>query len=310
MQHSRLPFLVLVVGVLIASTAAIMITGAIQIGVEPITIAAGRITIAAVILTPIVLIKSGNEIRRLERRDWGWGIVAGICLALHFATWISSLAYTSIASSTALVTTNPVFVALVSWLIFRERLRMGTWIGVLLTVTGSILIGFSDSGGGAGSNPILGDILALLGAMTVSGYFLVGRRLRTRISLLPYIWLVYSSAAVVLLIGMQLAGQSLLGLPPLAYLLLLGLALGPQLLGHSAFNWAIKYLSATLVTVAILGEPIGSAILALLIFGQTVQPLQILGGSILLGGIAIATLAERKVQPPETTLEVEQNPAI
>lgn len=304
-QRQFLPFAVLAVGVLIASTAAIMISGALQLGATPLSIAAGRLLLAALILTPIAWGRAGAELRRIERRDWLWGLGSGGFLAIHFATWISSLDYTSIASSTALVTTNPIFVALASWLIFRERLGWGVWLGVLLTVLGSALIGFSDRSGGAGTNPLLGDALALLGAVSASGYFLVGRSLRTRVSVLPYIWLVYSTAALLLLLWMLLAGQTLLGLSPQVYLLLLGLALGPQLLGHTAFNWAIKYLSATVVTVAILGEPIGSAVLALLILEQPVERLQLLGGAVLLAGIAVATLGERQRQPVVEVAEAE-----
>ncbi|NNJ09637.1 DMT family transporter [Chloroflexales bacterium ZM16-3] len=296
MNRSAVPYAILFVGVLIASTASIMITGAINLGISPIAIAAGRISLAALILTPLAWAKAGPELRRVSRRDLGLAMIAGICLAAHFASWISSLAYTSVASSTALVTTNPVFVALATWLIFRERLTVGTWVGVLLTVVGSALIGLSDRSG-AGAAPLLGDGLALLGAVTVSGYFLLGRLLRARMSLLPYIWLVYTTAAVVLLVANVFIGQSLLGLPPVGYLLILGLALGPQLLGHTAFNWAIKYLSPTLVTVAILGEPIGSAAMALLMFQQPLLPLQLAGGAVLLLGIAVAILAEHRRSP-------------
>lgn len=293
-QRQLLPFAVLALGVLIASTAAIMISAAIDLGATSLSIAAGRLALAALILTPIAWGKAGAELRRIERRDWLWGVGAGVFLAIHFATWISSLSYTSVASSTALVTTNPIFVALASWLIFRERLGWGVWLGVLLTICGSALIGLSDTGGGGGSNPLLGDALALLGAVCVSGYFLVGRTLRTRLSILPYIWLVYSSAAVILVIWMLLAGETLLGLDSRIYLLLVGLALGPQLLGHTSFNWAIKYVSATIVTVAILGEPLGSALLALIVLDQPVVPLQLVGGALLLAGIAVATLTEHQ----------------
>jgi drug/metabolite transporter (DMT)-like permease len=304
-QRQFLPFAVLALGVLIASTAAIMITGALRLGATSLSIAAGRLVVAALILTPIAWGTAGAELRRIERRDWLWGVGAGVFLAVHFAAWISSLDYTSVASSTALVATNPIFVALASWLLLRERLAWGVWLGVLLTVFGSALIGLSDRGGSGGSNPLLGDALALLGALCASGYFLVGRSLRTRLSTLPYIWLVYSSAALILLIWMLLAGQTLLGLQPQVYLLLLGLALGPQLLGHTSFNWAIKYLSATVVTVAILGEPLGSALLALLLLQQPIQTLQLIGGGLLLAGIAVATLAERQTQRPIEIAEAE-----
>ncbi len=302
MNRSMAPYAVLFVGVLIASTSSIMITGAIGLGISPLTIAAGRISMASLILTPLAWAKAGPELRRVSRRDLGLAMIAGLCLAAHFASWISSLAYTSVASSTALVTTNPVFVALATWLIFRERLTFGAWAGVLLTVLGSALIGLSDRSG-AGAAPLLGDGLALLGAVTVSGYFLLGRLLRARLSLLPYIWLVYSTAAVVLLAAIALTGQTLLGLPPVGYLLILGLAVGPQLLGHTSFNWAIKYLSPTLVTVAILGEPIGSAAMALLMFHQPLMPMQLAGGGVLLFGIAVATLAERRPPRPDPALD-------
>jgi drug/metabolite transporter (DMT)-like permease len=294
-RPSSFPYLVLLGGVLIASTAAIMITFARDAGTHPLVISAGRIAFASVILTPIALLRSAREIRSLSRRDWGLGLLSGVFLAVHFASWISSLAYTSVASSTALVTTNPVFVALVSYALWRERIGRTALLGILLTLFGSVLIAISDGGGGSGSNPLLGDLLALLGAVCVTGYFLIGRDLRRHIAILPYIWLVYSTAAVVLLLWMALAGYTLLGLPSGVYLLLLLLAVGPQLLGHTAFNWSIKYLSATFVTVAILGEPIGSTILALILLPeQRLQPLQIAGGVLLLAGIAIATLAERQ----------------
>lgn len=299
-QRSFLPYVVLFTGVLIVSTAAVMISNAIHLGAHPLTVAAGRLTVAALILTPIAWTRSGTELRQISRRDWRWALASGVFLAVHFASWISSLAYTSVASSTALVSTNPIFVALASIIFFRERLSRGVWIGILLTVLGASIIGFSDHEGGSGTNPLLGDALALLGAISGSGYLLVGRSLRSRLSLLPYIWMVYSTAAVVLLIWMTLAGYSLLGLPPIVYVLLLGLAIGPQLLGHTTFNWALKYLSATFVTIAILGEPIGSAILAVIVLGQSIATLQLIGGTVLLGGIGIATLAEHRasVTPP------------
>lgn len=289
---------------LVGSTAAIMIKMAIDLGVQPLAVATGRISLAALILTPVAWSRSSAEIRAITRSDWVWGIGAGVFLASHFMTWISSLAYTSVASSTALVTTNPIFVALVSLFILRERLPSQAWLGILLTITGSVFVALSDHTANAGSSPLLGDTLALLGAISVSGYFLLGRRLRARLSLLPYIWVVYTTAAAILIITSFLLGHTLLGWPPQIYLLFLGLALGPQLLAHSAFNWALRYLSATVVTVAILGEPIGSALMAMVVLRQPLQGLQMLGGFVLLAGIAVTTFAER-VTPPVETVAVE-----
>lgn len=293
-HHSWFPFVVLLGGVAVASTAAIAITSLIADGVGLLAIATGRLGLAALILTPITLATRRDELRRLTRRQIGLALLSGAFLAVHFAAWISSLAYTSVASSTALVTTNPIFVALVSWLIWRERLGPRALVGIGLSFLGSLLIALSDQSGGSGSNPLLGDVLALVGALFVTGYLLTGRELRRDMHILPYIWLVYTTAAVILLLWMALAGQTLFGFPRQVYLLLLGLAVGPQLLGHTSFNWSIKYLSATFVAVAILGEPISSTVLALVLLPeQRLQPLQLAGGLVLMLGIAVATLAER-----------------
>jgi drug/metabolite transporter (DMT)-like permease len=288
------PYVVLAAGVVITSFASILIRYAQGADVPSLTIAAGRLLFAALILSPLAWWRVGSELRRLERRDLLFALGSGAFLALHFASWISSLEFTSVASSAALVSTNPLWVGLASLLLFRERLTWPTMAGIGLTLIGTIFIGLSDSASSSAPNPTLGNSLALIGAAAGSGYLLIGRNLRRRVSVLAYIWLVYSSAAVVLVCWALLAGQSLLGLSPVAYLLILGLAIGPQLLGHTSFNYALSALSATFIAVAILGEPVGSAILALLIFGETFAPLQLLGFILLLTGIAIAALGERR----------------
>ena len=287
--------MILAAAVLIVSCAAILIRVAQGEGVNSITIAAWRLTIAAALLWPLVWKSASKEIGAWRKQDWLLGGVAGLFLALHFAAWISSLAYTSVASSTALVTTNPIWIALVSWLFFRERL--GGWLvfGIAAAIAGSALIFLSDAhlaDGIGGSNPMLGNLLAVVGSLTVCGYLLIGRRLRRTMSLLPYIWLVYTTAAVVLMMTAVLSGATLSGFSTLAWLCLIGLALGPQLLGHSAINWALKHVSATFIAITILGEPIGSALLAWLIFGERFAPLQLAGFAMLLAGIYLASRGE------------------
>jgi drug/metabolite transporter (DMT)-like permease len=291
-------YLILLGGVCMIATAAILIRLAQQRGLTTPVIAAGRLGFAALILLPIVALRAWPDLRGLGRRDVLLGVGAGALLALHFSAWISSLAYTSVASSAALVTTTPLWVALAGWLLLRERLLALTLLGVLLTIGGSALIGLSDGmrGGGAlAPQPLLGDGLALLGALAAAGYFLIGRELRRRLSILAYIWLAYTSAALILL-ALALAAGAGAGAPasPLDYALLLGLAVGPQLLGHTAFNWALRHLSATFVAVATLGEPIGAALLALLIFGEGFAPLQLVGFGLLLLGIGVAARGERR----------------
>jgi drug/metabolite transporter (DMT)-like permease len=296
MRNRALPFLVLAAGVLVTSTASILIRFAQAEGVPSLSIAAGRLAIAALLLTPLAWSRNGADLRRLGRRDLLLAAASGVFLAIHFATWISSLAYTSVASSVALVSTNPLWAGLASVLIFRERLRRGIVAGILLTLGGTALILLSDSGAEAAarhSAPLLGNLLALIGALAVTGYFLIGRALRQRLPLLAYIWLVYGTAAVVLVATAAVAGRPLYGFSPLAWLCLLGLALGPQLLGHSSLNWALRYLSATFVAVALLGEPAGSALLALAFFGERFAPLQLAGFVLLLAGIYAAARSEQ-----------------
>jgi drug/metabolite transporter (DMT)-like permease len=299
-------YLVLFAGVLMAASASILIREAQQLGMPSPSIAALRLGFAALVLLPIALLRARAELVQLSRRELGLGIGAGAFLGAHFFSWILSLEYTSVASSVAMVTTSPLWLALAAWLM-RERLSRLMWAGIFFTMLGSVVIGFSDSSGSNGSNALLGDALALLGAIAIAGYFLIGRTLQRRLSTLAYVWLVYTSAAVFLAIAALAAGDAgnhsgglaplngvaILGYPLLAYLLTLGLALGPQLLGHTALNWSLRHLSPTFVAVATLGEPVGSALLALLIFGQQFQPLQLLGFVVLLAGILIAVRGER-----------------
>lgn len=289
-----LPYLVLLVGVLIVSTAAILVRLAHNEGMPSLAIATWRLVFAVAILTPLGWRHARGEVRRLAVRDMLLALVAGLLLAVHIALWISSLAYTSVASATALVTTNPIWVGLASWLFLREPPSRATIFGIGLSLTGSLLILLSSLlVPGAMSNPFLGNLLALAGAVLVSGYMLFGRGLRRRLSVLAYVWLVYTSAAVALLFWMFVAGEALFGFALLGYLFVLLLAIGPQLLGHTALNWALGYLSATLVAVAILGEPIGSAALAWWLFGEGFEPIQLVGFVLLLVGIFVAAVNER-----------------
>ena len=288
--------MVLGLGVIIISSSSILTRYAQGAGVSSLSIAAVRLTLAAMILTPLAWVRASAEIRALSTRDIRLGLVAGALLAAHFATWISSLAYTSVASSTALVTTNPIWIALASVLIFHERMGKAVLVAIGFALLGSSLIFLADSGVDSPQrDPLFGNTLAVIGSLTVSGYLLIGRSLRRHLSLLVYVWLVYSSCAITLICVALIAGQPLWGFTPLAWACLVALALGPQLLGHTVFNWALKHVSATFIALTILGEPIGSALLALLLFGETFSPLQITGFVALLTGIYLAARSERSL---------------
>lgn len=295
MPSRALPFLVLGVGVVVVSFAAILIRFAHAEGAPSLAIAAVRLTVAALVLAPFAWLRAGGEMLRLRRRELGLCLLSGALLAVHFWAWITSLEHTSVASSTALVTTNPLWVALASAILLRERPGGAAVAGILLTLAGSGLIFAADASRTPGPEaaPMLGNVLALAGAMSASGYLLVGRALRARISLTAYIWLAYSTAAVLLLAAAMATGVSLMSLPSAAWMFMVALALGPQLIGHTTFNWALRRLTATFVAVAILGEPVGAAILAWLFFEEGFTRLQLMGFVLLLAGIFVASRDEK-----------------
>lgn len=297
--HRTLPFLFLGAGVGIVSFAAILIRFAHADGAPSLAIASARLGIAALVLAPFAWWRAGAEIRGLKRRELLLCVLSGFLLAVHFWVWITSLEYTSIASSTALVATNPLWVALASAILLRERPGRAALTGIVLTLCGSALIFVADANRGvASAAPMFGNALALVGAMAASGYLLVGRALRARVSLTAYIWLAYATAALLLSAAAVVSGVSFLALPASAWMAMLALALGPQLLGHSIFNWALRRLSATFVAVAILGEPVGSALLAWLLFGENFTAPQFAGFALLLLGIFVAARDERREREP------------
>lgn len=296
----RWSFVVLAGAVAVVSTASILIRLAQAEGASSLTIAAVRLGLAAAILAPFAWLKTRREILRLGRRELGLCLLSGLFLALHFWTWISSLEYTSVASSAALVTTNPLWVGLASAVLLRERPAPAAISGIALTVAGSVLIFAADSGGSGSTatNPLLGNALALVGAISASGYLLVGRALRARISLTAYVWLAYTIAALLLGVAVAASGTSPTRLSVPAWGFMALLAIGPQLVGHTAFNWAVRRLTATFVAIAILGEPVGAALLAWFFFEEGFTALQLTGFVLLLVGIFVAARGEksRKVQ--------------
>ena len=286
------------IAILAVSTASILIRFAQQ-DAPSITIAALRLTFAALVLAPIVMLRNRAELASLTRRQLWLALASGLFLAIHFGTWITSLQYTSVASSVVLVSTGPLWVALFSPLVLRERIGAGAIAGLAISVVGGIIIAGGDSCtleggfhcGGLTSTPqgasLWGNILALFGAWAVTGYLLIGRRLRTELSLTPYVFLAYGSAAVLLLITAVATKSPLFHLPSRTYVWIALLALIPQLIGHSTYNWALKYLPATAVAVTTLGEPVGSAILAYFVLREQPGVLVLFGAALILAGIYV-----------------------
>ena len=294
-----LPFAVLT-AILAVSTASVLIRFA-QADAPSLVIAALRLTCATLLLAPLALTRHQEELVQLTRQELLLGALSGGFLAIHFATWISSLEYTSVASSVVFVSTGPLWVALLSPVLLNERLTRTAIFGLLVALLGGTIIGLSDActwNNGPQcpalsevmqGNALWGNFLALAGAWTVSGYLIIGRKLRMKLSLIPYIFLVYGMSALGLILIMLAAGQSPLGYAPRTYGWIFLLAAFPQLIGHSTYNWVLRYIPATLVAIITLIEPIGSAILAYFFLHEAPTAGVLLGGSLILIGIYLAS---------------------
>lgn len=286
-------YVVLAVGIAAVSLAAVLIKLAQREMVPSVLIAASRLVIATLILTPLTLRSSTyrQQIAGLRRQDVRLIMLAGLFLALHFATWVTSLEYTTVLVSVILVTTSPIWVAVLEVIFLRAQLTRTVILGLCTALAGGVVIGVSGGLGGQGSaaDTLFGAFLSLVGAVTVAIYLIIGRRLRPVIALAPYVWMVYGCAALLLAAAVLISGTPVLGYSANRYLLMLGVALFPQLIGHTSFNYALAVLPATVVSIASQAEPIGSAIIAYIIFREQPVTGQIIGSLIILLGVLLAT---------------------
>ncbi|MFZ5651532.1 MAG: DMT family transporter [Bacillota bacterium] len=252
----------------------------------PLAIAFYRLLFTVLMIAPLSINKKGlRELAGIGSRDLLMALLSGFFLAAHFAVWITSLSYTSISSSTVLVTMQPLFVIAGGILFLGEKIRRAGLAGAALSLAGSMLIGINDFK--VGGMALYGDLLAFSGAVFVAAYFLIGRNLRGKLSLFTYVFLVYGTSAVVLLCFNLLAGSPLYPYPAADWVWFAALALVPTIFGHTVFNWALKYVKAAVVSVSVLGEPVGATMLAYFIFGQAPTVLQVAGGIVIITGLYI-----------------------
>lgn len=271
----------MMLGIVAVSFGAIFIRFASD--ASPLAISAWRLSVAAVILIPIAWIR---KTRSLTPKMTLWCLAAGAALALHFILWISSLSYTSVASSVLFVSTHPLFVGLASSLLLKEHPTRYLLIGASVTLLGGALIGFGDLQ--LVGTAVHGDVLAIGGGLMAAIYFMIGRHVRKTVTATEYVAVTYGTAAVLVLVICGVTRTRVFGFSgaTFGYLLLLGLI--PQLLGHSTFNWALKHLPASHVSILILGEPIGSGVLALLFFREIPNGLNLVGAALILIGIYLS----------------------
>jgi drug/metabolite transporter (DMT)-like permease len=275
--RGRLALPAVAVGVLAVSAAAIFIRLA---DAPAVAVAFWRCALGAALLLPPAAVRR----ERFPRGKTLYiGLASGVALGAHFGFWISSLDYTSVAASVVLVSTQPVFVAILAYLLFGERTSPLSFTGILVALAGTTVIA---GDGSVGSAAIFGNMLALVGAITVAVYVLIGRSSRTGgVGVLPYSIVVYSAAALTLLPVALLLDARLWGYPGETWFWLGAITLGPQIMGHTVFNWALRYVEASIISGTILAEPVVSALLAWLILSEKPGLPTILGGAVVLGGL-------------------------
>lgn len=283
------PYLVLALGACAVSTGAIF---ARMAEAPALVISAYRVGIATLLIAPVALLGSRAELKALNGRDLLRALLAGLFLALHFAVWISSLNYTSVANSTVLVNTIPMWVGVLTPLIARERVSRLTKISIAISIVGAAIIAFGDVA--LDESALWGDGLALAGAFCGSVYILLGRSLRRKLSLVAYIFTCYGGAAAILWAWVLARGLPVAGFPAGTYGAFIGMAVVSQIVGHSSYNWALRWFSAGMVAVSLLAEPIGATILAYLLFGESLTWPKFAGCAIILAGIYIAARGETR----------------
>ncbi|MES1025349.1 DMT family transporter [Gloeocapsa sp. BRSZ] len=291
--------LVLVIGVFGISTASIFVRlafaavpGVSSVGFS-LVLSAARLIISAILLLPAWRYLRSSPPSRISVY---YALVAGICLALHFATWITSLAYTSIAAASTLVSSTPIWVALLSWLWLREKLSPLTLIGIGVALAGGIIIALGGSGvDSVASRPLLGNFLALFGAWMYSLYLLLGRKAQQEgLGLGSYIAIAYTTGALILLPLPGIFSVSYTSYPSIVYVYILLIAIFSQMIGHTSLNWGMRWLSPTLVTLAALFEPVGASLLAYFLLDELPGRLTLVGAAILLVGVACAIVGARQ----------------
>ncbi|AGB15663.1 DMT(drug/metabolite transporter) superfamily permease [Halovivax ruber XH-70] len=281
------PLAALAVAVFAASTSAILVrwSGA------PSTVAAFyRVLFTTLLVAPIAVWFHREEFALLSRRDLGFATLAGVALAIHFGTWFESLNHTSVAASVTLVQLQPVFVAIGAGLVLGERITRRTVGAIGVAIAGAAVMSFGDAGRAPlADSSAFGNALALVGAMTLAGYVLAGRSIRQRVSLFPYVTVVYAACAITLFAVVGVQGHDYVAYSPTEWLLFLAMALVPGILGHTLINWTLEHVESVVVSVAWLGEPLGATLLALGLLGEVPDAITLVGGVIVLGGIFATT---------------------
>ena len=277
-------YAVLTIGVICISTAAVIIR---LIEAPATAIAFYRLAIASIFILPLSsFLRNANRLNQIRLQDTLMCLAASVAISIHFVAWIASLEHTSVASSVILVTTSPLIVALLSRLFFQEHLGKNVYAGIALGLIGAVVLTGGDSR--LEGRELWGDLLAFIGALSFALYLILGKRVRTRLNNLDYTSFVFLSASVMLFAISLMANQPLWSFDSKSVIFIVTLAIIPQLIGHSSITWALGSVRATLVSVAIMAEPVGATLLAWLILKESPSLANLIGGFIILSGIFVA----------------------
>ncbi|MER2121657.1 MAG: DMT family transporter [Solibacillus sp.] len=283
------PYIPIIIGVISVSLSAIFVKLA---SADAGVIAFYRMLFSILIMLPWFLMKYSNEIKVLSKRDWIFSSIAGVFLSFHFILWFESLNYTSVASSTVLVTMQPLFAFIGTYLFFKEKITLQTFIAGGIAILGSVLISWGDFQ--ISGTALYGDILALIACALITGYLLFGQDVRKRLSLVTYTMVVYTVSTITLFFYIIVKGESFGPYPAIDWMWFILLAIIPNLLGHNLFNWALKWTSTNVISIAILFEPVGAALLAIFIFNEYLTVSQIVGGLVVILGIMLFVVDLKK----------------
>lgn len=282
-------YLALAIGIITVSFSAIFV----RLADAPSSVTAFyRMFFSVVMMAPLFIMKYRHELKEIRKRDWTYSIIAGFFLALHFVLWFESLRFTSVASSTVLVTLQPLFAFLGTYIFFKEKLSFRAIISGILAVVGSFVISWGDFR--ISGLALWGDILALIACLLVTVYLLFGQDVRSRLSLITYTFIVYGVSSVTLFLYVLVSGDSFVSYDSTQWMYFILLAIFPTLLGHTMFNYALKWVSTSVISVTILFEPIGASILAYYLLAEKIFSYQVIGGVIVIIGICLFMFTNKK----------------
>lgn len=281
------PKLIVIIGVIFVSFSSALIKAS---SAPALIIATYRLAITVILMAPSTLIKSKNELKSVDIKSLCLCILSGIFLALHFATWITSIKYTSIASAAVLVNTHPIFIVVLTYIIFKDKINRKSLISITMTLLGGVIISSGDRS--LGSNVFLGDILAAAGAAFIAFYMVIGRIMRQRLSAVSYTFIVYVSCTITLLLLDIITKTSFGPYSLKEWAIFLGLAVFCTILGHSIFSWSLEYVKPTFLSVAVLGEPVFATIWAAIFFLEFPNTWNVIGSIIIIAGIYLFSKSE------------------